>query len=56
MATEVELHQHASLASHPAWNCSLATPNHPSDGELIRGEAATIASPQVPPVDHTEAG
>jgi hypothetical protein len=32
-------------------DCSPPTPNHPSDGELIRGEAATIASPQVPPVD-----
>jgi hypothetical protein len=28
---------------------------HPSDGELIRGEAATIASPQVPPVDVADA-
>jgi hypothetical protein len=55
MATEVEQHQHSGLASHPAWDCSLATPNHPSDGELIRGEAATIASPQVPPVDVTDA-
>jgi hypothetical protein len=44
-----------ALASHPAWNCSLATPNHPSDGELIRGKTATIASQQVPPVDGTEA-
>jgi RNA polymerase sigma factor (TIGR02999 family) len=55
MATEVVQHQHPGLASHSAWNYSLATPNHPPDGELIRGEAATIASPQVPPVDHAEA-
>jgi hypothetical protein len=44
-------HRHHVLASHSAWNWSLATQNHPSDGELIRGEAATIASLQVPPVD-----
>ena len=53
MATQVELDQHSGLASHPACNCALATPNHASDGELIRGEAATIAPPQVPAVDHT---
>src|SRR5262249_38084358 len=51
MATEVEQRQHPGLASRPAWNGPLATPKHPSDGDLIRGEAATIASPQVPPVD-----
>jgi hypothetical protein len=51
MAIEVEQHQHFGLASHPAWSCSLATPNHPSDGERIREGAATIASPQVLPVD-----
>jgi hypothetical protein len=28
--------------------------NHPSDGELIRGDAATIASPQVPAVGHPD--
>jgi hypothetical protein len=27
----------------------------PSDAELIGGGAATIASPYVPPVDHTDA-
>ena len=42
-----------TLASHPAVDCPLATPNHLSDGGLIRGEAATIASPQVAPVDVT---
>jgi hypothetical protein len=55
MTTEGEQHQHAGLASHPAWNCSWATPNHPSDGERIQEEAATIASPQIPPVDVTAA-
>jgi hypothetical protein len=34
-------------------NYSPATPNHPTDGELIRGDAATIASPQLPAVDVT---
>src|SRR5262245_30612342 len=43
------------MASHPEWNCSLATPNEPSDGDLIRGEVATIAAPQVPAIDKTEA-
>jgi hypothetical protein len=38
-------------ASHPAVDCPLATQNHSSDGGLIRGEAATIALPQVAPVD-----
>jgi hypothetical protein len=32
----------------------LATPNQASDGGLIQGEAATIASLQVPPVDVAE--
>ena len=41
------------MASHPAWHCSLATPNEPSDGDLIRGDAATIAAPQVPAVEKT---
>src|SRR5207249_7261602 len=43
------------ISSHPAWNWSLATPDHPSDCKVIRGEAATIAAPQVPAVDHTGA-
>jgi hypothetical protein len=30
-------------------------PNHRSDGELIRGEAAMTASLQAPPVDKTDA-
>ena len=51
--TEGWQHRHYALASHPAWNWSLATPNRPSDGGLIRGDASTIASPQVAPVDVT---
>ena len=39
----------------PWWIASPATPNRPSYGELIRGEAETIASPQVPPVDVSDA-
>jgi D-alanyl-D-alanine carboxypeptidase (penicillin-binding protein 5/6) len=34
---------------------SLATPNHSSDGEMIRGRAAAIAAPQVPAVDVADA-
>src|SRR5438067_59361 len=41
--------------ARPRLPCPLATPNHPSDGGLIRGEAATIASPQVAPVDVSSA-
>src|SRR5579872_6696431 len=41
--------------SHPAWNDSPARPNHLSDGARIRGEAATSAAPQGPPVDVTDA-
>lgn len=33
-----------------------ATPNHSSDDELIRGDSATIASPQLPAVNVTGAG
>jgi hypothetical protein len=55
MAAAGEQHQDSGLASHPAWNCSLARPNHLPDGELTRGEVATIASPQVPPVDVADA-
>jgi hypothetical protein len=35
-------------ALHPLWNRSLATPNHSSDDEVIREEAASIAASQVP--------
>src|SRR5262245_1705224 len=43
-----------SATAKPAvGDCSPTTPNHPSDGELIRGDAAMIVSPQVPPVDVT---
>ena len=49
----LEQHLHGSLA--PAWDCSLATSNHSSDRELIRGEAAKVAAVQVVPIDVTEA-
>src|SRR5262245_50170377 len=34
-ATEVGQHQNSCLGAHPAWNRSVATPNHPPVGELI---------------------
>jgi hypothetical protein len=41
------------------WNRAPATPNHSSDGEVIREEAAGIAAAQVPAdasADQTDAG
>jgi hypothetical protein len=55
MAIEVKQHQLYGLAAHPSWNFSLATSNYPPDDKLIPGEAATIESLQVPPVDPTDA-
>jgi len=39
----------------PAVGNCFAGAKPPSDGELIRGDAATIVSPQVPPVEVTDA-
>ena len=47
--TGVEQDRDYGLAGHPLWKGASARGNHPaSDGEPIRGEAASIAAPQVP--------
>jgi hypothetical protein len=46
--TEIEQGRISGRAPHPLSNRSLATPNHSSEGEDIREEAASLAPPQVP--------
>ena len=41
-------HRSCGGAPHPLWGRSLAMASHPSDGEMVRREAASAAATQVP--------
>jgi hypothetical protein len=58
MVIKVLRHRKWRRASHPLWDCSLATPNPSSNGHTIQEEAVHMVALQVPAgaaVDETDA-